>query len=1308
MRNCSLLVLGIALSCYAAAQPSLRKMSETFKKQKQESHYLLKLAGENKGAVQFATASRLLKGEVKTWLFSSLGMRTGKDDLQKEPRSSLYQNNLEIERYQQWFQGVKVEHGFANVISRSGKVAAMQLEFYPLEESFSTLPKLSEEAALQKALTFVGAAKYAWEGYTGNDPEYKKPVGSLVIVEDYYGKKGKLNLAYKFRISAEQPLSRSFVYVSATDGSILLVDRMIKHFGPDEAIHEKVERRVASEQKGAANRILPLVNTSASAQTRYSGTQTIVTDNAGTDPARPYRLRQVRNGHDIITLDYQRKVRSTTNDNGAIDFTDDDNNWTTAERNFNYDDAALDVQFAMQYISDYWKNVHGRNSWDDAGGVMKSFVHVRSSATAGYDNAFWSGSAMYYGDGSYYAADGTGTINNTYGFKPLTSLDVSAHELGHAVCQSTASLVYQRESGGLNEGFSDIWAACVENYSGLGKSPFLIGEEIYPSSGALRNMQNPKAFGDPDTYGGQNWVGLSLATCPVPGSNNDECGVHYNSGVLNKWFYLVTQGGSGTNDNSDTYNVSGLGFAEAEKIAFLTEQSLTPNADYAATRLASINAAATLYGACSNEVAQVTNAWFAVGVGESASCSPVVEMVKTTFTVAEGAGLAGNCSSTTTVLVPVKLGSAATQKTDVQFSFGGTAVQGVHYTVASSVVSFNAGESGTKNLVITLLDNASAEGNKTILLSYTVNANGGNAAAGVNNQSASIVITEDDALPLPVKASPVTTVTLLNENFETSTPGTVFPAGWDASLAFSGGASATNLWAIGANSGSGISGNAAYVSNTSAGAVNYAYDISSTTDRLLRLPVLNTTGLTDLQLRFTYKVGGEADPIDPANGDPNYWSGLWDFGRVVYDASGSGTTASFTTLFNTAANDYFAFYDNGTTAVNFSPFRLPASTENKAAVYLGFHWINDNNSGNGLPLAVDDIVVTGRTMGTSIETTAGPSNSVKIVAGNQDTYIASGGGTALLAKLSKASQTLSCLTASLEQAGSGRTTINTSNGSFFRTQKIVQLVPSVPNATATYSATFYFTTDDLSGWSTAEIPQLKILKVKDGADINGTLTSQDAELVTPTFTDNSANGYYSYTGSFTGFSRFMLVSPTFTLPVGLLSFDAKPVKGDVVLSWKTGSEFNNLGFDVERSADGRAFASVGWVKGAGTTGAETAYAFTDHFVQPGVVYHYRLKQTDRDNRSVYSVIRQAKLAEDGIRITVSPNPVRNTLKVFVAGTAQRANVSLVNDKGQAVGVWKAADLRSGLSVDVSRFSRGLYTVVVHLPGGDRTAKALLQ
>lgn len=1297
----------LAAILHGYAQPSLTQLKESIRKQRSENLYQLKLSSATQGALQFSPASRLAKKDLKTWLSSQLGLRTGKDELLKTPTVVRYASNIELEKYHQYYKGIKVEHGFVNLLSVAGKPTAAQLEFYSLNESITAVPKLTETEALAKATAFVGASKYVWEGYTGNNPDYKKPTGELVFVEDYFGKKGNLSLAYKFEVFAEKPLSRSYVYVSAANGSVLLVDRIIKHFAPDGDGEIKTQS-VAANKTGVKKRIDEKTanNISGTAQTRYSNSQSIVTDNNGVASGKPFRLRQVRNGHDIVTLNYERRINSPGNDVLATDFTDDDNDWTTAENSANYDDAALDVQYAMQFISDYWKAIHGRNSWDNAGSEMRSFVHVRSANTpsSGYDNAFWSGSAMYYGDGTYYAADGSGNVNDATGFKPLTSLDVSAHELGHAVCQSTAQLVYQRESGAMNEGFSDIWAACVENYSGLPKYPFLIGEEIFPAGGALRNMQNPKQFSNPDTYGGQYWTRVTLAGCAIPGSSNDECGVHNNSGVLNKWFYLLTEGGSGTNDKSNSYNVSGLGFAKSEKIAFLLEQTLTPNADYAAARLAAINAAAALYGPCSNEVIQVTNAWFAVGVGESSNCSPAVEFMSTALSATEGDGIAGTCSSTKTVSVPVKLGTAATQQTDVQFQFSGTAVQGVNYTVASPSVSFNAGESGAKNLDLTILDNQTAQGNETIVLSYTINAHGGDATAGINNQTCTVTLTDDDALPLPVQAAPITTDTLLYENFEASPAGTAFPVGWDGAQAFSGGGSTINKWVIG--TGASLNGNAAYVSKTPGATNVYAYADNSYTDRLLRMRKINTTGYGNLNLSFVYKTGGEVDSLDPGNLDPNYMAALWDYGRVVYNQTGTGT--SYTTLFNTPANDYFAFYGNGVALKNFGPSQLPSSLENKAAVYLGFRWKNDDSLGNGLPFAVDDILVTGRTKGTSIETAANGSNSVRALPGSSNTYIASNGGTALLAKLSNLSQTISCLTATVTEAGSGRTVVHTGNGDFFRTQKIIQLTPGSPNSTATYKATLYFTASDLSAWSSAEIPQLKILKVKDGVDLNGTLDPTNSVVVTPSFTDNSVDGYYTYTGSFTGFSQFMLVSPTFTLPVNLLSFDAVPQKSSVALSWATASETGNKGFAVERSVSGNDYKVVGWVAGAGTTSGASHYQFVDEKVQPGIVYQYRLKQVDNNNNFRYSAVRQVRLADEAITIAIGPNPAKNNLRIIVTGAVHSADISLLNAKGQQVAKWKGANLSAGYEAAVGNFARGIYTVVVHLPEGDKTAQVVLQ
>src|SRR4029079_16251513 len=89
----------------------------------------------------------------------------------------------------------------------------------------------------------------------------------------------------------------------------------------------------------------------------------------------------------------------------------------------------------------------------------------------------------------------------------LTAIDVAGHEIGHAVCEKTANLAYQKESGAMNEGFSDIWGACIEYYAAPTKSTWLVGEDIERRSGhaSLRSMSNPKTEGQPDTYGGTNW-----------------------------------------------------------------------------------------------------------------------------------------------------------------------------------------------------------------------------------------------------------------------------------------------------------------------------------------------------------------------------------------------------------------------------------------------------------------------------------------------------------------------------------------------------------------------------------------------------------------------------------------------------------------------------------------------------------------------------------------------------------------------------------------------------------------------------------
>lgn len=331
------------------------------------------------------------------------------------------------------------------------------------------------------------------------------------------------------------------------------------------------------------------------ANTRYNGTRTI----GATQLTPNYVLCDMTRGNGIFT----QNLNHTNNTNNLTEITDADNIWTTNEfHNQSKDDGALDVHWAAMKTYDYFNTVFNRSSYDNAGGPINCYVHYWTN----YENAFWSSTknAFCFGDG-----------NEDYDI--MTSLDIVAHEFGHALCAYTAKLKYEGESGAINEGLSDIWAACVENYHTSDKQTWLIGEDIDIRTGhnALRNMSNPKVEGQPDTYGGTFWAETTDCT---PTDSNDYCGVHTNSGILNYWFYLLCQGGSGTNDLNNAYTVTGIGLDNAAKIVYRAETNyLTATSNYADMRECTIKATKDLFPN-TTYVNSVENAWYAVGVEKSA------------------------------------------------------------------------------------------------------------------------------------------------------------------------------------------------------------------------------------------------------------------------------------------------------------------------------------------------------------------------------------------------------------------------------------------------------------------------------------------------------------------------------------------------------------------------------------------------------------------------------------------------------------------------------------------------------------------
>lgn len=462
-------------------------------------------------------------------------------------------------RFQEQFMGIPIEHGNYVVHARNGEIESMGGDFKAIADDFNARPALGPAAALESAKAFVGARQYVWETDDA-DMYYDKingtfqPKAELVIVGNFRSPgDDKLHLAYKFDIYAAEPLSRQTIYVDAFTGDILLANARIHH-----------------------------TSAPGSFKTRYSGTQSSLTDKY----SGSYRLRDYTRGQGVETYNLRQGVFYFT----AVEFKDANNQWVEYH-NTKKDDAALDAHLGAQNTYDYFKNVHNRLSYDNANSKIQSYVHYSKN----YVNAFWNGSVMTYGDGDGVQYD------------PLTSQDVCSHEIGHGVCENTANLVYSGESGAMNEGLSDIWGACVEYYKFPTKKTWYVGDDFdLINHKGFRNMANPNEFSDPDTYLGTYWYT----------GTGDNGGVHTNSGVLNYWFYLLTNGGSGTNDIGNAFSVQGIGITDAAKITYRMESVyMTANTDYAGARTYAIQAAQDLFGVGSQQEKSVTNAFYAVGIG---------------------------------------------------------------------------------------------------------------------------------------------------------------------------------------------------------------------------------------------------------------------------------------------------------------------------------------------------------------------------------------------------------------------------------------------------------------------------------------------------------------------------------------------------------------------------------------------------------------------------------------------------------------------------------------------------------------------
>ncbi len=482
-------------------------------------------------------------------------MGLGADDDMSLTRSETDALGWSHYRFQQLYKGVPVEFAVYNIHEKVGRAVKGNGEIAK-NIDVQVAPVLSYDEAFALALQCIGAKTYYWEV-----PHYE----------------------YMKQLATDDPTATFY-----PQGELLIVDADFNPRNrPSYHLAWKFEIYAAEPEgrdwvyvdahNGSIIKELDLVmheSIPATAETRYSGTREIITDST----ENGYVLRDDTRGRGVLTFD----AVDSTDISYAVDFVDEDNYWANA--NMRADDAATDAHWAAEQYFDYLRDRHGINSYDNQGSKLICYVHYDIN----WRNASWAGFWTRYGDA---------------GGNPWTHVDVVGHEFTHGFTWAHSALLYMDEPGGLNESFSDIVGEALQHYAHGGVVDWL---ETPAPVDTIRSFIDPKAYKDPDTYLGEHWEF----------GDSDNGGVHTNSGVQNHWFYLLTEGGSGTNDNGDSYTVEGLGMITAMDIVMRNMTTyLFPTAGYYDAREGSLQAAEDLFGSCSFEYQQVANAWYAVGVG---------------------------------------------------------------------------------------------------------------------------------------------------------------------------------------------------------------------------------------------------------------------------------------------------------------------------------------------------------------------------------------------------------------------------------------------------------------------------------------------------------------------------------------------------------------------------------------------------------------------------------------------------------------------------------------------------------------------
>ena len=611
------------------------------------------------------------------------------------------------------------------------------------------------------------------------------------------------------------------------------------------------------------------------------------------------------------------------------------------------------------------------------------------------------------------------------------------------------------------------------------------------------------------------------------------------------------------------------------------------------------------------------------------------------------------------------VGAGPSANATATLTYSGTATKGLDYDVTtngnfstpSDVLNFAAGATTAQPFTIRIYDDGNVESAETIILDFTVNNGGGDAAKGTHAPTFTFTLADNDVAPAGAVTGiySIGTITNIIDN-----------APFDARQQRQRGQyhyKASELYAAGMTYGD-ITSLQLFINTkfSTRPFQNLSIKMANATlDYLVDGSVTVVGGMTTVYTNSSLTTTAGWNIFNLST--PFFWTGSSLVIEICYD-NGVADAAN-------GGDDIGVYSDGGTAAQGNMFFQngINCATSFSSVSYFG----------NGYKPAIR---LGHSAYGTDIDTTLGDISSNHIDAGSDDYFYSN--TNKLLMRLSGISSSLGCVESSLDESGTAWA--NYQGGQ--RSAKVFAVTPTTNGATATYTASFYFANAELGGKNPAILRLAKTSAASVAASNTG-----NTLLVTPTVT-TLGSGTTVFTASFTGFSRFFLVDAGVILPVELTDFSGKlTTEQNALLSWTVSSEYNNRKFDVEISRDGINFVLLGTVASQGNSSTEQHYEYLHIKPQQGTSY-YRLKQTDWNGAYEYSKIISLNIVNAIVKSSVYPVPSKNMITITFGSIVSKAEIEIFSADMKTVKRESISGPALTKDLNISNFAKGVYFIRV--------------